>query len=42
VLLEAERRGIHNDLTTLEREIEDKPAKLEERQRELAAVTEKK
>jgi hypothetical protein len=40
VLLEAERRGIHNELATLEREIEDKRAKLEERQRELAAVTE--
>jgi Skp family chaperone for outer membrane proteins len=38
--LEAERRGIHNELATLEREIENKRAKLEERQRELAAVTE--
>jgi hypothetical protein len=40
LLLEAERRGIHNELATLEREIENKRAKLEERQRELAAVTE--
>jgi hypothetical protein len=40
VLLKAERRGIHNELATLEREIEDKRAKLEERQRELTAVTE--
>jgi len=40
LLLEAERRGIHNEPATLEREIENKRAKLEERQRELAAVTE--
>jgi hypothetical protein len=40
LLLEAERRGVHNELATLEREIEDKRAKLEERQCELAAVTE--
>src|SRR5215469_1585726 len=40
LLLEAERRGIHNELATLEREIEDKCAKLEEKQRELAAVHE--
>ena len=40
MLLEAERRGIQNELATLEREIETKRAKLEERQRELAAVTE--
>jgi Skp family chaperone for outer membrane proteins len=40
LLLEAERRGIHNELATLEREIENKRAKLEERQRELAAISE--
>jgi hypothetical protein len=40
LLLEAERCGIRNELATLEREIENKRAKLEERQRELAAVTE--
>jgi hypothetical protein len=40
VLLEAERRGIHNELTTLVREIENKRAKLEAKQGELAAVTE--
>ena len=40
LLLEAERPGIHNELATLEREIEDKHAKLGERQRELVAVTE--
>ena len=40
LLLEAERRGLNNELATLEREIENKRAKLEERQRELAAVTE--
>ena len=40
LLLEAERRGIRNELATLEREIESKRAKVEERQRELAAVTE--
>jgi hypothetical protein len=41
VLLEAERRGIHNQLATLEREIENKRAKVEEKQHELAgAVTE--
>src|SRR5262252_7838160 len=34
LLLEAERRGIHNELATLEREIENKRATLEERQRE--------
>jgi Skp family chaperone for outer membrane proteins len=38
--MEAERRGVHNELATLEREIENKRAKLQERQRELAAVTE--
>src|SRR5215469_18565898 len=31
LLLEAARRGIHNELATLEREIESKRAKLEER-----------
>jgi hypothetical protein len=40
LLLEAERRGIHNELATLEREIEHQRAKVEERQREVAAVTE--
>ena len=40
LLLEAERRGIHNELATLEREIENKRVTLDERQRELAAVTE--
>jgi hypothetical protein len=40
LLLEAERRGINNELATLEREIENQRAKLEERQPELAAVTE--
>jgi len=32
LLLEAERRRIHNGLATLEREIENKRAKLEENQ----------
>ena len=40
LLLEVERVGIHNELATLEREIENKRAKLEERQRELVTVTE--
>jgi hypothetical protein len=38
LVLEAERRGIHNELASLKREIENKRAKLEQR-RELAAVT---
>lgn len=41
VFLEAKRRSIHNELASLEHEIEDKRSKLEEKERALAEVTEK-
>jgi len=40
LFLEAERRAMHSEVASLEREIDNKRVKLEERQRELAAVTE--
>jgi hypothetical protein len=40
LFLEAERRSIHNELASLEHEIEDKRSKLEERERALTDVTE--
>ena len=40
LLLEAERRGLHNELASLEGEIENKRIKVEEKERELAVVTE--
>src|SRR5262245_54736987 len=41
LFLEAERRSIHNELASLEHEIEDKRSKLEEKERALGNVTEK-
>jgi hypothetical protein len=40
LFLEAERRAMHNGVANLEHELENKRAKLEERERELAEVTE--
>jgi len=36
--LEAERRKVHNELASLEREVAYKRSKLEEKERELAGV----
>ena len=40
LFLEAERRKIHNEVASLERQIEHQHSKLEEKERELASVTE--
>ena len=40
LFLEAERRAMNNEVANLEHELENKRAKLEERERELAEVTE--
>jgi len=40
LFLEAERRSIHNELASLEHEIEDERSKLEEKERALGNVTE--
>lgn len=40
LFLEGERRAMNNEVANLERELENKRAKLEERERELAEVTE--
>jgi Skp family chaperone for outer membrane proteins len=40
LFLEAERRAMHNEVAGLEHELDNKRAKLEEKERALASVTE--